>query len=858
MANIRMLTARRELFEKEKLKQQGTIKAKRNQENDTQDVAKKTNTSEAARTAVKASRDASLAQAEIEVAASKIRTATIGAVIGAVGAIVSAVVAVANLSKGGKPNKPDDPDDKDKGLGKSNVGKNKGENKNTSLEASGKKDAEIENKFGSRKTKEVGVADSEINENTESSENIEGNRLGKESRKIGDGEVSNAPEKKVELTQEQKDAYAAEVENYSQLFKQLLALGTNNNVNIKSDVKIGKNNLIDAVGQDIGDVKAAINDARNGNSGKEDSELGRRISTRKEAKVNSVLSDIDKRIATLENKSTPEEDKVKLDGAVVGQKPKSENEASYKKLGILDKDGKVDETKLGQAKGKNEESLADAGITNTPEGITAALKSSENERTERGNQLSELKEFRNTRAGELKSGKKTGGFGDFLLGLLDNKFIKTLTGVDFKKDDKQIAKDEVKNFVDDQVDKFKDANPKATKDQIKAVKDQLRQDVGLEPKKLSKSQIGSLAKQTGLDENQVQKYFTVDKEGNIGLKKGKGEDGNIISGVFNGDAFQSESNLARDIASGAINSQKAAGVLAGLEQNDKAGLANQVGNELNSDNLNSGTIGGSKVDGKGKLEEILSSGTPNPTSGDLNFLTKSGVIQPQGSIAPGSPNDISVDNLLALSPENFERARQAVGLTNENLNAAIQTLPPEQKQALIDNGAINGDGSINMEKFRALTPAQQKDIMNNLIQSSPELKSAVNSGVENQRSASAASESGGATGASPTRPRLEGLAKPGSDPQDDENKITGGAKNKGEEANWYNKMIIGLNGAMPAIQFMLQQLDKLREAQDQMNEAIAKRNAARKLEAAVATELKRTQGSINEGTIGAGDGLNKG
>ena len=57
MPNIRMLTAQRELNEKERLKIQGTLKARRSQEVDTQDVAKKTDKSEAARTAKKLSKD---------------------------------------------------------------------------------------------------------------------------------------------------------------------------------------------------------------------------------------------------------------------------------------------------------------------------------------------------------------------------------------------------------------------------------------------------------------------------------------------------------------------------------------------------------------------------------------------------------------------------------------------------------------------------------------------------------------------------------------------------------------------------------------------------------------------------------
>ncbi len=103
MANIRMLQARREAVEKEKLKEQGTLKAQRSQEVDTQDVAKKTNVDESSRTAKKAKRDAFLAQSEIELADKKIANATLGAAVGAIAAAASAIGAfIPKKSEGDK------------------------------------------------------------------------------------------------------------------------------------------------------------------------------------------------------------------------------------------------------------------------------------------------------------------------------------------------------------------------------------------------------------------------------------------------------------------------------------------------------------------------------------------------------------------------------------------------------------------------------------------------------------------------------------------------------------------------------------------------------------------------------------
>jgi hypothetical protein len=107
MPNIRMLTAQRELNEKQRMIIQGVLKARRSQEQDTQDVAKKTDKSEAERTVKKASKDASLADAEAKLASSQKKTATIGAVIGGIGALASIAVtlvkgAIKDAEKGKK------------------------------------------------------------------------------------------------------------------------------------------------------------------------------------------------------------------------------------------------------------------------------------------------------------------------------------------------------------------------------------------------------------------------------------------------------------------------------------------------------------------------------------------------------------------------------------------------------------------------------------------------------------------------------------------------------------------------------------------------------------------------------------
>lgn len=100
MPNIRMLTAQRELAEKERVKNQGTLKAQRSQEMDTQDVAKKTNTSEAARAFKKAQSDLRSAKAEEKLAETKAKYAAIGAAIGAIGTLVSIGAAAYQMNKG--------------------------------------------------------------------------------------------------------------------------------------------------------------------------------------------------------------------------------------------------------------------------------------------------------------------------------------------------------------------------------------------------------------------------------------------------------------------------------------------------------------------------------------------------------------------------------------------------------------------------------------------------------------------------------------------------------------------------------------------------------------------------------------
>ncbi|MEK7431787.1 MAG: hypothetical protein AABZ74_01540 [Cyanobacteriota bacterium] len=102
MASVRMLQAARELAEKEKMKIQGTLKARRNQESDTKDVGDKTNKDEIARTVKKAQSDTKTAKAELDLATKKEAIANKQKVLGAIGTAVSAVLTVVKFAADAK------------------------------------------------------------------------------------------------------------------------------------------------------------------------------------------------------------------------------------------------------------------------------------------------------------------------------------------------------------------------------------------------------------------------------------------------------------------------------------------------------------------------------------------------------------------------------------------------------------------------------------------------------------------------------------------------------------------------------------------------------------------------------------
>ncbi|MFN8671060.1 MAG: hypothetical protein U0457_03130 [Candidatus Sericytochromatia bacterium] len=103
MPSVRMLIAARELAEKEKMKNQGTIKARRSQENDTREVADKTNKSETARALKKAESDKKTARAELDLASAKEKIAGMQQALGAIGTVgnlaLGAVKQVRNAQK---------------------------------------------------------------------------------------------------------------------------------------------------------------------------------------------------------------------------------------------------------------------------------------------------------------------------------------------------------------------------------------------------------------------------------------------------------------------------------------------------------------------------------------------------------------------------------------------------------------------------------------------------------------------------------------------------------------------------------------------------------------------------------------
>ena len=80
----------------------------------------------------------------------------------------------------------------------------------------------------------------------------------------------------------------------------------------------------------------------------------------------------------------------------------------------------------------------------------------------------------------------------------------------------------------------------------------------------------------------------------------------------------------------------------------------------------------------------------------------------------------------------------------------------------------------------------------------------------------------------------------------------GGAK--GEQASNFNTIMLGLNMAMPALQFMLQQLDKMREAQEQKEEAVKKIAAAVKIVNELKKQLKRME-EPGQASAGIGGGV---
>ncbi|GIW21083.1 MAG: hypothetical protein KatS3mg068_0090 [Candidatus Sericytochromatia bacterium] len=101
--NVRLLQARKELVEKYRAVQQGFVDKRQNYEKETQDIAAKTNKSEAARAARKAAMDAKMAKLEMDLADKKAKSAFIGALLGGISAVAGAFAGItkAFTSSGG-------------------------------------------------------------------------------------------------------------------------------------------------------------------------------------------------------------------------------------------------------------------------------------------------------------------------------------------------------------------------------------------------------------------------------------------------------------------------------------------------------------------------------------------------------------------------------------------------------------------------------------------------------------------------------------------------------------------------------------------------------------------------------------
>lgn len=349
-----------------------------------------------------------------------------------------------------------------------------------------------------------------------------------------------------------------------------------------------------------------------------------------------------------------------------------------------------------------------------------------------------------------------------------------------------------------------------------------------------KTSLSQLSRETGLSVDQLDNYFNVTPDGNGGSKIGlkNGEDG-----IFNQirTAFSSGNNLANDINNGTISTADAAKLLNAMENSPgMSGLSGTVLNKLTPEKR-AAILGqqDSSITGRSEFNGLLtgSDGNRSVNLGKLSELKQTDpekynkVLQSLGIELSESENDVlgvmksdgtgidmtKLDALKTSDPEKYNRVLQTLGVDPANLQPGVNL------ETTLNNGLKSIQGKVN----GGLNTLNSGELQQALIGSGLNLSS----------------------------DQARELMGNRSDADNVADKV-GGAKERtgeGERASTMNMIILGLNASMPAIQFYLQQLDKMREAQDQRNEAQKKKAAANKLVGDLVKDLKRTQSAINDG-----------
>lgn len=695
MPNIRMLSARRELYEKEKMKQQGIVKAKRNQENDSQDVAKKTSTSESARTAKKAERDARLASAEEKIATKKKETAAIGMAIGGIGAAIALGLTIVRLStlsgddkkkpgKGGNGGDGGDGDPKTKSKKDKDKDTKKYDAKNDAIaklfqqilalgfniQTSDAAKSDDANNKGIRNTagkagegikaykedKKKGISDDtqkkgfiekikdkqknqkEIKEFKEKhkdkkyddlskEEKYEAERLGIKEGKDGKIDTKDA-EKKNELTRDEKNFLKD-----NNLLKSPSGEASFDNIDedkLNGELETANKNIEDAGGSEYQKFLDA------------NQKKGKNVDT---SKIDNAIKAVDEDIANLEN------DKKLLKKANdPNETLTDEDKARLKEMGVkFDENGNVDR-KNGNLNSKIDEN--DKKLSTAKD----SKKDLEQFRKEF------IKEQEKSYGGLFRGGK--------------NKFLMTIMGAD-ENDAKKLAQPNVekklKKFMKEKgIDK--DENQSSY---------------------LNSAIDGSLAKinaqralsNLGLSKDQIDKYFKVDKDGNITLKAG-------LKGTFNGD-----SKLANDIKDGKLGDAKdVAKLLDKMNANGMSALAGSVLGDLKDRTVFQKMFGTDKEKNfEVTTQDIL----------DAENDPEKEYSQNVKDVMDGKGN-IDIDKLNALrttDPVKYDKILKELNIDNATLEATFNN-----KVGKVDEGLLNKvltDGKFDKKKYDALTPDEK-------------------------------------------------------------------------------------------------------------------------------------------------------